>query len=700
MPVVTHLVSLTQAAGVEAHFSEFVRHARVSDPAVAHGWLNAAARHAPVHRRPRRAASSHTSIQAPSAGCRCRRVRSAARVALPPRACRGRHRRARDLESHSQERSSRSTRSASDAASIGSTVPRGTPGAKRAARISRARAARDRELDCGRARACVSAGTTAATCASAATRCGRASTPSAPVRSVTRTGGRSSSARPRGLYPVKGLAIVLHAVAVLAGRPPLDVELEVAGAGPELERLRRLAERSASRSKRDVSTAPSTTCRRSTRASIVCCTRRSRRRSGSSRSKRRRTVAPSSRRASTAWRKPLRTASRGDSIAPTLPLARYVELGGALDGACRSASTILPRDALREPRRRRSRALGRGGRRRVRGRRANTRRLSAGGERARARAAEFRRPRSRRHGSRRWLRCRRVDREPAGGDSVTVVLYRPSLDARSGAGQLLEMQWRGLTCRRRADGARVRARRFEVLAAHAACVRAALGGGRRAAATRRVRRRRSRAMCARAPGSCSCTTSRPRPSLHVPRADGGRRSRSGARVLPRALADRTSRREFEARRGSACRALRSGAANAWPFIYPGFESRRYSPQRAAQLRAAARRALGVDDRRAARRFRDVRRFREARSRSLPRRARRGSPRRGPMRGFSSSARSACRTRRAQHALVRARRRAATGRRVVSPSAWFAALDLFLYAARFEEFGMVSCRGAGDGRSRA
>ncbi len=27
---------------------------------------------------------------------------------------------------------------------------------------------------------------------------------------------------------------------------------------------------------------------------------------------------------------------------------------------------------------------------------------------------------------------------------MTVVLYRPSLDARSGAGQLLEMQWRGL----------------------------------------------------------------------------------------------------------------------------------------------------------------------------------------------------------------------------------------------------------------
>ena len=32
VPVVTHLVSLQQAAGVEAHFSEFVRQSRVSHP--------------------------------------------------------------------------------------------------------------------------------------------------------------------------------------------------------------------------------------------------------------------------------------------------------------------------------------------------------------------------------------------------------------------------------------------------------------------------------------------------------------------------------------------------------------------------------------------------------------------------------------------------------------------------------------------
>jgi len=35
-------VSLQQAAGVEAHFSAFVRQARSCEPRFTHGWLNAA----------------------------------------------------------------------------------------------------------------------------------------------------------------------------------------------------------------------------------------------------------------------------------------------------------------------------------------------------------------------------------------------------------------------------------------------------------------------------------------------------------------------------------------------------------------------------------------------------------------------------------------------------------------------------------
>ena len=56
----------------------------------------------------------------------------------------------------------------------------------------------------------------------------------ADASSVSRTGAIKLGAAAR-LYPVKGLAIVLHAVASLrAQRPSLDAELHVAGAGPEL----------------------------------------------------------------------------------------------------------------------------------------------------------------------------------------------------------------------------------------------------------------------------------------------------------------------------------------------------------------------------------------------------------------------------------------------------------------------------------
>ena len=56
------------------------------------------------------------------------------------------------------------------------------------------------------------------------------------------------------LYPVKGLAIVLHAVASLrAQRPSLDVELHVAGAGPELAAPARVGRRLGIAGPRDVS---------------------------------------------------------------------------------------------------------------------------------------------------------------------------------------------------------------------------------------------------------------------------------------------------------------------------------------------------------------------------------------------------------------------------------------------------------------
>jgi glycosyltransferase involved in cell wall biosynthesis len=121
-------------------------------------------------------------------------------------------------------------------------------------------------------------------------------------------------------------------------------------------------------------------------------------------------------------------------------------------------------------------------------------------------------------------------------------------------------------------------------------------------------------------------------------------------------------------------------------LYPGFDSQRYSLQSAAQLRAAARRSLGVKDTSplagfvtsgdfakrgldlfldCAARIAAVRpdaRFLVVGSGRLPDEAR-------------------------THALVRSGvllHRPKSG----SPEPWYAALDLFLYAARFEEFGMV------------
>jgi glycosyltransferase involved in cell wall biosynthesis len=64
-------------------------------------------------------------------------------------------------------------------------------------------------------------------------------TPAGPVAKRFPQGPIKLGAAAR-LYPVKGLAIVLHAVALL--RRSLDVELHVAGAGPELPRLRALAD--------------------------------------------------------------------------------------------------------------------------------------------------------------------------------------------------------------------------------------------------------------------------------------------------------------------------------------------------------------------------------------------------------------------------------------------------------------------------
>jgi glycosyltransferase involved in cell wall biosynthesis len=267
---------------------------------------------------------------------------------------------------------------------------------------------------------------------------------------------------------------------------------------------------------------------------------------------------------------------------------------------------------------------------------------------------------------------------------MKVVLYRPSLDARSGAGQLLQMQWRGLT----AAGVET------LLACERGALKFWLRTGVRA-------RRRSVAQLERLQTQGALLVDH---GLALPSAElvfVHNVFAEAARHLPvRAPAEAERReRELFAALGSAARVVANSklvaaalhehfgiARERVSVLYPGFDNRRYSQRRAGQLRAAARASLGVGEgapligfvtsgdfaKRGLDLFLDCAarigaarpdaRFLVVGSKRLPEEAR-------------------------AHALVRAgtvRYRPKSRR----PEPWFAALDLFLYPARFEEYGMV------------
>ena len=267
---------------------------------------------------------------------------------------------------------------------------------------------------------------------------------------------------------------------------------------------------------------------------------------------------------------------------------------------------------------------------------------------------------------------------------MTVVLYRPSLDARSGAGQLLEMQWRGLS-----------AAGFETLLA---CDRGALKFWLRTGVRAQ---RRSVAALERLQAQGATLVDH---GLTLPGAElifVHNVFAEAARHLPAPAPAELERREreFFASLGSAATVVANSklaaaalhehfglARERVAVLYPGFDTRRYSQRRAAQLRGAARASLGVGAasplvglvtsgdfaKRGLDLFLDCAariaaarpdaRFLVVGSKRLPDEAR-------------------------AHALVRAGvvlYRAKSRR----PEPWFAALDLFLYPARFEEYGMV------------
>jgi len=267
---------------------------------------------------------------------------------------------------------------------------------------------------------------------------------------------------------------------------------------------------------------------------------------------------------------------------------------------------------------------------------------------------------------------------------MTAVLYRPSLDARSGAGQLLAMQWRGLT---RAG-----------LAALVACDRGALKFWLRTG-VRAHRRSVAELVRLQERGAVLVDHGLSLPSAEVVFVHNV--AAETARHVPAALGRDAVQREqafFRALRADAAVVANSKlvadalhghfgvARERLHVLYPGYQSRRFSPQRASALRASARASLRLDDAaplvgfvtsgdfakrgldlfldcaaRIAAERPDVR-FLVVGSKRLPGEAR-------------------------AHALARngTLHYRPKGR---APERWLAALDLFLYAARFEEFGMV------------
>lgn len=242
MPVVTHLVSLEQAAGVEAHFSEFVRQAHSSEPTFAHGWLNAAGPMHPFIRRSVAGELAHAIDAKRRFGLRlparpkalrtwhCRRALAAAGTdalliwnrtakarfaldAIGERRCiHWEHGAAWDGGREAERRDYLRR------------VPRAIANSTAAARVLKLLWGY-----AGEVRVCRNA-----------LRPGVA--PAAPMAKRFPEGRPIKLGAAARLYPVKGLAIVLHAVALLrALRPSRDFELHVAGAGPELPRLRALA---------------------------------------------------------------------------------------------------------------------------------------------------------------------------------------------------------------------------------------------------------------------------------------------------------------------------------------------------------------------------------------------------------------------------------------------------------------------------
>jgi len=272
---------------------------------------------------------------------------------------------------------------------------------------------------------------------------------------------------------------------------------------------------------------------------------------------------------------------------------------------------------------------------------------------------------------------------PAASSAATILLYRRSLDFTSGAGQLMRMHLGAL----RAAGERTE------LGCERGALRFLLRSGTRARrlSVASVRARSAdwfivdHGLCFPDAALVFVHNLATEASVQVPRADWRPQVDAEAQFfrelgpdVPLVANSRLVRNALIAHFGIAPERV--------VVHHPGFRSERFNPRRAAELRDAARRELGVapgapliglitsgdfekrgldfflaSAERIATARRDAR-FLVVGSKSLPDATRR-------------------------HELV------TTGRLLYrpkrrDPERWFAALDLFLYPARFEEFGMV------------
>jgi glycosyltransferase involved in cell wall biosynthesis len=233
-----HLVSLEQAAGVESHFTEFVIHARTARPDWSQGWLNPSRELHPYFADPLREALAQRidakywhgmKVPTPLRSARCRsalrRARTDSLVIWNRSAKLG-----YALDAMGEERCIHWEHGAAwdkgretDRRNYFRRVPRAIANSRASARVL--------ELLWdyrGALRVCRNA-------------LRPSLVPGSPVRKRYPAGRIRIGVAAR-LYPVKGVALVLHAVRLL-GRQGIDVELRIAGSGPERERLEDLAAR-------------------------------------------------------------------------------------------------------------------------------------------------------------------------------------------------------------------------------------------------------------------------------------------------------------------------------------------------------------------------------------------------------------------------------------------------------------------------